>query len=103
MINMIDAQEIVDRLRKKYATEIKPLMQNGHYTAAGMELDTGITGILFLGEQFVIDVHSGLTLLASGKGLAKELREGKKPDEYTIEFFEAYLAQTKLPVSGSLD
>ena len=91
-------QEEIENLRERYQTRIKPLIDNEEYMIASFELGNFIMLLSERGEELT-QVHMGMSFFASARLLEERLREGNKENiENVVRMFEAYSAQTTLPL-----
>jgi len=95
----MDILQAIDGFRWRYFHEIKPLIQKQQFDRAYLELDEIV---VYLERYNNLDlwtkVHSGPNYLSSLQQLCGYLQKGKEVPVGIIEQFEAYQAQTKLPL-----
>ena len=89
----------VEIVRSKYESEVKPAMENGEYELAAITLASALYIIRGREQKIMATVHMGWSFLASASLLEKKLREGN-PERIkrAQSFYEAYAAQTTLPL-----
>ena len=94
----MDIGEVVAGLRERFAERVKPLIESGDYRDACSEMRDLLAEIRRYQIPIIRDVHAGNYYFYSAKLLFWELLEGKAPSRDVLRQFEAYSAQTKLPL-----
>jgi len=95
--------ELVSNLAEEYNRFVKPLILQKRYYDAHL-LMQGIVDKMYLKKRQIYDIHCGRSCIASAEILNNELKE-KYPKllNLKIEEFDAFLAQTSLPMKESVD
>ena len=95
---MVEIHEIIKDNRKYYADVIKPMIEEGRYEEASFELRNQLFILQDFRGKVIFDVHCGISYVASMEGLIMALKTTTERPNKTIEMFEAYAAQTSLPM-----
>jgi hypothetical protein len=98
---VLTIQEEVAENRKYYDEVIKPLIEKGMYEIAAFELSNTLFSLKTKRMDLVCRVPCGLSYLISGEMLEEKLKTAKSKKDLgdTVKRFEAYQAQTKLPLT----
>jgi len=95
----MEIQEEVALQRKGYQENVKSLIERGAYHTAGMEMSNLTFAMAERRNDIVNGVHCGLSYLATAELLKEALLEGNERSIRGFkEKFEAFSAQTKLPL-----
>lgn len=96
---IMNIREMVANSRKVYFDEVKPLINKGEYETAYFQMGNLIFMMDERSREIVMNVHCGLSYIASAKLLHVALLE-KNPERINrrVRSFEVFLAQTKLPL-----
>lgn len=96
----LSIQEQVELCRKSYEENVKPLIDQREYFAAALEFGNITFALSERRKDILTKVHSGGSYLACAQMLEKKLRTTNPHEDVSslVEKFEAYQAQTKLPL-----
>ncbi|MBU1252673.1 MAG: hypothetical protein KJ905_02740 [Nanoarchaeota archaeon] len=95
----MELHEEMNILRNGYKKTVKPLVERGEYMIAYFEFSNLMTIVEMRGREIISNVHMGLSYVSSAQLLRDRLLEGDKSKiESIVRMFEAYSAQTKLPL-----
>lgn len=96
---VLPIQEAIELYRKSYNEEIRSYIEKKEYEIASLLLGNIIFGLQEKKEDLFLNIHCGMSYLASARLLEEKLRNSKDDEEIelTRKKFEAYQAQTKLP------
>ena len=98
----MNLEQEMELYRRGYEQSVKSWIEKGEYGLAYFELGK-INFILENNPQEIaLNIHMGMSLIASAESLKQKLQEGNKENiQHDLKFFEAFLAQTKLPMDIS--
>ena len=89
----------VEIVKHKYTNEVIPAIENKDYELAALALSSALFVTRGKEEKIILETHSGLGFLGSAKLLEDKLREGNEGAILRAKrYFEAYAAQTTLPL-----
>ena len=98
LIDTSPIEEVIEGMRGRYTERVKPLIEEGKYIAAAYELKDIYAYWQFRAKELFSEVHSSLNYLGSMRTLIEKLETATEKPINAIETFEAYQAQTKLPL-----
>jgi uncharacterized membrane protein len=94
----MDTKKLLEILNESYKKQVKPLIEKGKYLVASLEMQN-ILIIMQDRKRELLGVHMASGYVASARMLYEDLKkENEKGIERSMNFFEAYSAQTRLPL-----
>ena len=96
-------KEVIAGTRGRYEERVKPLINSGKYFAASYELRDIHAYWQFNKLELFPKVHCGLSYFVSMGDLVDALEKATEIPKDALERFEAYQAQTKLPIKKDLE
>ena len=99
----MEIQDYMGSIRARYKNMVKPILGSGNNVAIQGELLDIVTLIERRRIEIMEKIHCGIGVIGCARLLERDILKEKTPSKNQIRNFEAYLAQTGLPLGKTLE